>query len=188
MHSSHTRRSIPAGSVWAPLPARSPDVVNRCEVAASADPTTTVPPVTDLAAHVAGFIAAEGHFGANRTATRFRLAVGLAAADRGSCQLLLELFRVGTITETTRRQAHHDDVVSWQVQALPQLVDVVVPFMDHHLPPCHKREQYIIWRTLLLQYWEHGARRVHPCSVDGCTASSRCKRLCRHHDYLAFGR
>lgn len=147
-----------------------------------------MPPVTDLAAHVGGFIAAEGHFGANPTATRFRLAVGLAAADRSSCELLLEVFGVGTITETHRRQAHYDDVVSWQVQALPELVDVVVPFMDHHLPPSHKREQYVTWRALLLGYWQHGARRLRACELDGCLAPSRCKGLCRHHYYLAFGR
>jgi hypothetical protein len=38
-------------------------------------------------------------------------------------------------------------------------VEVVVPFMDEHLPPSHKRGQYLAWRAELVDYWEHRARR-----------------------------
>ena len=145
-------------------------------------------PGTDIAAYVAGFVAAEGYFGMDRTGTRFRLAIGLGAVDEGSCRLLLELFGVGTVTRSPRRRAHYDDEVTWQVQALPALVGVVVPFMDAHLPPSHKQMQYIAWRAPLLEYWHHRARRVRPCGRAGCPAPSRCKGLCRRHYYLEFGR
>lgn len=144
-------------------------------------------PATDLAAHAAGFIAAEGHFGANVTSTRFRLAVGVAASDACSVQSLHVLLGVGTVCTSPRRKPHYDDEVSWQVQSLRELVEVVVPFMDEHLPPCHKREQYEVWRAALLEYWEHGMRRRRPCRRDGCEEPSRCKGLCRRHYYAAYG-
>jgi hypothetical protein len=147
-----------------------------------------VPPATDLAAYAAGFVAAEGHFGASASGTRFRVAVGLAATDAGSCSLLHDLFGVGTITHARRRKDHYDDEVSWQVQSVRDLVAVVVPFMDEHLPPSHKREQYEVWRGALLEYWEHGMRRLRPCDRQGCDEPSRCKGLCRRHYYAAFGR
>ncbi|MEX2659689.1 MAG: hypothetical protein WD232_08325 [Acidimicrobiales bacterium] len=131
---------------------------------------------------------AEGHFGVSETGVRFRLAVGLAATDAMSCHLLSDLLGVGTITRSTRRKLHYDDEVSWQVQSVRDLVEVVVPFMDEHLPPSHKRDQYLAWRAALLEYWEHGMRRRRPCRRDGCEEPSRCKGLCRRHYYAAYGR
>ncbi len=71
--------------------------------------------------------------------------------------------------------------MSFQVQALPGLVDVVVPFIDAHLPASYKRVQYLAWRDELLDYWDRDARRVRPCAVPGCGEPRRIKGLCRHH-------
>jgi hypothetical protein len=146
-----------------------------------------VPPATDLAAFLAGFVTAEGTFGfvAPRT---FRFAISLGACDSEACDLLQEYFDVGTIHVFRRRRLHYDDEVTFQVRKLRDLVEVVVPFMDEHLPPSHKREQYLAWRGLLLDYWEHRARRRRPCRVDGCLEPSRAKGLCRRHYFAEYGR
>lgn len=141
-----------------------------------------------LAAHTAGFVAAEGYFGVDGSGRRFRLAVALGAVDANACYGLRDLFGVGTVSHHPRRRPHFDDEVCWQVQRLRDLVEVVVPFMDEHLPPSHKRRQYEVWRAHLLAYWDDGARRRRPCSHEGCDALSRAMGLCRHHYYLAHKR
>jgi hypothetical protein len=39
------------------------------------------------------------------------------------------------------------------------LVGIVAPFMDAHLPASYKRSQYLAWRAELLDAWEHRSRR-----------------------------
>jgi hypothetical protein len=53
--------------------------------------------------------------------------------------------------------------------------------MDEHLPASYKRVQYLDWRARLFEYWEHDAKRVRPCSVEGCDAPRRAHGYCRHH-------
>ncbi len=163
------------------------DAIVRFAAVDSADPTTTVPPVTELAAYLGGFTAAEGCFVCTDDGTRFSFAVGLGATDIVSCQLLSIYFGVGRIQRSPRRSEHQDDEVCFAVRSLRELVEVVVPFMDEHLPPSYKRTQYEAWRTRLLDYWEHDAKRVRPCSVEGCERPRRAKGLCRSHYYAAFG-
>jgi hypothetical protein len=67
-------------------------------------------------------------------------------------------------------------------------VEVIVPFMDQHLPPSHKREQYLAWRAQLLDYWDNHARRRRPCTIDGCDRPQRAKGLCRHHYFVEYRR
>jgi hypothetical protein len=119
-----------------------------------------VPPDTDrLAAFVAGFVAAEGTF--VRSGRRFTFAVGLGARDRQSCEMLHAFFRCGSITDAPRRQPHYDDEVTFLIQSLRDHVRVTIPFMDEHLPPSHKRTQYLRWRSQLLDYrWTRSRRGV----------------------------
>ena len=70
------------------------------------------------------------------------------------------------------------------IQSLRQLIEIVVPFMDEHLPPSYKRQQYLAWKARLLDYWEHRAKRVRPCTVEGCDEPRRAHGLCRHHLYV----
>lgn len=88
---------------------------------------------------------------------------------------------VGHIYDSPRREAHHDDQSTFMILSLRQLINVVVPFMDEHLPPSYKRRQYLEWRARLFDYWEHKAKRVRPCTVDGCEDPRRAHGLCRHH-------
>jgi hypothetical protein len=141
------------------------------------------------AGFVAGFVAAEGSFIRTHAGTRprFGFAVALGATDAAACELLQEFFGVGHVRWYARRKEHYDDEVQFTVGALVDLVNVVVPFMDVHLPPCHKRTQYEKWRRDLLEYWDIRARRRRPCTVEGCDTLSRAKGLCRHHYYKAHG-
>lgn len=144
-------------------------------------------PAGDLTAFLAGFVAADGCFTRNGS-TRFVFSIGLGADDSAYCHRLPAILGVGLVRTYPRRQPHHQDQVTFRVSALPDLVEVVVPFMDEHLPPSHKREQFLAWRAELLEYWETKARRPKPCIVEGCTEVRRAKCLCRRHYYERYGR
>jgi hypothetical protein len=154
----------------------------------SAAAITTVQRDTEaVAAFLAGFVAAEGCFSRSGNGRRFTFEVGLGRADRGMCEQFHAWLRVGHIYDGRRRMPHHDDSSTFMVQSLRELVGVIVPFMDAHLPPSYKQEQYGQWREQLLYYWEHHARRVRRCSVEGCAAPQRAHGLCRAHLYIQYG-
>lgn len=119
------------------------------------------PATEPLAAWIGGFVAAEGCFvrGVLPTKERFTFQVGLGAADTPTCELLRAFFGVGRIVTYSRRRPHYDDEVAFVVTRQCDLIEVVVPFMDEHLPPSHKQIQYEAWRSDLLDYWDHHARR-----------------------------
>jgi hypothetical protein len=138
------------------------------------------------AAFIAGFVVGEGSF--IQSGRRFRFAVQLGAIDSSSCEALRTFFNVGRVYWSPRRKPHHDDVSTYTVQALPELLNVIVPFMDEHLPASFKREQYSEWRGALVDYWENRAKRRRPCTVEGCDIPQRGRGLCRRHYFLAgFG-
>ena len=111
------------------------------------------------AAFLGGFVAGEGYFGAYRHgAPWFVFSVGLGEADAGMCEALRDTRGVGRLVRSARRRPHYDDEVTFVVRRLRDLVEVIVPFMDEHLPPSHKRTQYLAWREALVDYWEHDAR------------------------------
>lgn len=144
-------------------------------------------PATETACFLGGFVAAEGCFTRAKDSGRFVFSVSLGAVDTTTSALLAEFLGAGYLTRSTRRRSHYDDEVSFQVRRLADLVGVVVPFMDAHLPASYKRVQYERWRSDLLEYWEHGARRRRPCGVDGCEEPRRAHGLCRRHLYQARG-
>ena len=135
---------------------------------------------------LAGFVAAEGCFSGLADGSRFVFEVGLGASDRAMCEALRDFLGVGHIYDHPRRRLHHDDQSTLMVQSLRELLYIVVPFMDAHLPPSYKREQYLAWRARLLDYWEHKAKRIRPCNVDGCDEPRRAHGLCRHHLYVQY--
>jgi hypothetical protein len=147
-----------------------------------------VKPATDAAAgFAAGFIVAEGTFLSNMRYGTFACAVALGASDTDSVELLCEYFGVGYVRWFARRKAHYDDEVRWTVRALRDLIEVVVPFMDAHLPVSHKRVQYLAWRAALFDHWEHRARRQRTCSAPGCDEPHRAHGWCRSHLYAERG-
>ena len=97
------------------------------------------------------------------------------------CQLVRDFLAVGSIVHSPRRKPHYDDEVQFTVQATRDLVDVVVPFMDAHLPESYKRAQYLEWRAALLDYWEHRFRRRKRCMVEDCDALAKAYGYCRKH-------
>jgi hypothetical protein len=145
------------------------------------------PDIESPANFVAGFVAAEGTFTRSGDTPKFSFAIGLRAADAGVCHELRRFFSVGHLHFSPRRKPHYDDEVSFHVRSFPDLLGVVLPFMDEHLPPSYKREQYLAWRERLLDYWEHRAKRVRHCMVDGCDSPRRAHGLCRRHLYSRLG-
>lgn len=145
---------------------------------------TTVTPAGDVAAFLGGFIAAEGTFVHCRD--HFAFAVGLGANDATSCETLAAWFGIGRLQRSPRRQPHYDDEVTFRVDRLGDLIEVIVPFMDEHLPASHKRRQYEEWRAKLLDYWDNSAKRRRPCKIEGCGSPQRARGLCRHHYYELY--
>jgi hypothetical protein len=116
-----------------------------------------VQPDTDsLATFLVGFVAAEGCFSGTPRGNRFILEVGLGASDREMCEALRCFLGIGHVYDSPRRKPHYDDEFAFHVMALRELIEVVVPFMDAHLPPSYKREQYLAWRERLLDYGNIG--------------------------------
>jgi hypothetical protein len=140
----------------------------------------------DRAAFLAGFVAAEGTFIESGTPPKYRFAVGLGRIDRGMCDGFREFLGRGSIFDSPRRRPHYDDESTFVVQSIRQHLDTTIPFMDAHLPPSHKRKQYLEWRARLLEYWEHKAKRVRPCTVEGCDGPRRAHGVCRHHLYELY--
>lgn len=149
-------------------------------------PTTTRRRGGDLAAFLGGFFAGEGYLRAGEHG--FDCTVALGASDAGMCELLRDFLGVGRVRRYARRKAHYDDEAIWVVRSLPELVEVIVPFLDEHLPPSYKREQYLVWRAELMAYWDERARRRRPCTAAGCDEPRRARGLCRRHYYAAYGR
>jgi hypothetical protein len=117
---------------------------------------TTDLPATEGADFLGGFVAAEGCF--THSGRRFRFAVQLAAVDGGICAAFAALFGCGWVRQYRRRRPHYDDEVVFAVQSKRDLGDVVLPFMDAHLPASYKRSQYLAWRAELLDAWERRSR------------------------------
>lgn len=134
-----------------------------------------------------GFVAAEGCFSRSGE-RRFRFSIAVAASDSGMCRVARDLLQAGSIYRQPRRRPSYEDESIFVVQSLRELATRVVPFMDEHLPPSHKRDQYLVWREALLDYWKHTARRSRLCSVRGCSRRMRAKGLCRHHYFRRYAR
>jgi hypothetical protein len=166
----------------------SPAANARCVAVDCAVTITTLSPATELeAAFWGGFVAAEGCF-TGAGGRMFQFAVELGASDQGACHRLRSVLGIGRLVESPKRQARYDDEVAYIVNRTADLLDVIVPFMDEHLPDSYKRTQYLAWRARLLKYWEHDMRRCRPCTVEGCTGPQRAKGLCRHHYYQEYRR
>jgi len=154
----------------------------------SAARTTTNSPGTEVADFLCGFVAAEGHFGHAAGSNAFSLVVQLGSTDAASCALLADALGIGRVQTYARRKNHYQDEVHYVVRRLRDLVEVIVPLMDEHLPPSRKRRQYLAWRDELLRYWRDDRRQVRSCTRAGCERPRRAKGLCRRHYYAAFGR
>lgn len=144
-------------------------------------------PATELAAFLGGFAAAEGTFTRSGSPPKFSFAVQLGGIDSEMCTLFRDYLGAGSVYRYGRRKAHHDDVAVFAIRGLRDHLEVTVPFMDEHLPTSFKRTQYLVWRADLLDYWEHRAKRVRPCTVEGCESPRRAHRLCRRHLYEQRG-
>jgi hypothetical protein len=152
----------------------------------SVAPTTTKPPATDVAGYVGGFVAAEGTF--TRTNRNHTFRVSLGEVDAVSCELLRAFFGVGHVYHYARRREHYDDEVVFQVRRTQDLVNVIIPFMDEHLPASYKRQQYGAWRAEVIDFWDYQMKRRRNCTIDGCGRPQKGRGVCRIHYYALYGK
>lgn len=97
-------------------------------------------------AWIAGFVAGDGTFTSSGRPRTFTFAVTLGYSDFATCQRMRDFFQVGTVHVYRKRKDHYQDEVRYQVRAMRDLINVIVPFMDEHLPPSYKRNQYLEWK------------------------------------------
>src|SRR3954466_10985679 len=99
---------------------------------------------------VAGFVVAEGCFVRTGTPPRHAFTVGLGDSDSALCFELQRFFGAGNVYRYPPRRAGHEGTATFTVQRRADLVDVIVPFFDHFLPPTRKLDQFLAWRESLL--------------------------------------
>lgn len=119
-----------------------------------ADPTITRSPATEACAFIGGFVAAEGCFTRGTAPRDFRFVIGVGAEDEPLLRWIRGVLGVGRVNKYARRKAHYDDEATFTVAAAADIITVIVPFMDRWLPQSYKREQYLAWRSQLLE--QHG--------------------------------
>jgi LAGLIDADG endonuclease len=146
-----------------------------------------VSPATEIGEFIGGFVAGEGTFGMTVAPPKFTFSVQLGGIDEKVCDELWAFFGVGHVHRYGRRKAHYDDEVHFTVRKVKDLVGVVVPFMDEHLPPSYKRQQYEAWRTKLVDHWQHHAKRRRTCTLPGCDRIQKGRGVCRRHYYQLYG-
>ena len=132
-----------------------------------------------MAGFIGGFVAAEGSFVRVGEPPTFRFSVGLGAVDTISCHQLHDFLGCGRVHCSPRRKPHYDDEVIFVISAMGDHLAATIPFMDAHLPSSYKRQQYLRWRDEVLDYWQHRARRRHPCTIEGCELPVKADGLCR---------
>src|SRR6478672_1394313 len=111
MRSSTTRRLTRASTARGRAHVPNPAATSLCAGAACVAATTTVQPATEhVAGFIGGFVAAEGCFTGHGD-RRFRFSVGLGAVDDGMCELMHDVFSVGSLVRSPRRKPHYDDEV-----------------------------------------------------------------------------
>jgi hypothetical protein len=116
------------------------------------------------------------------------MAIAVGAVDASMCEMAQNVLGVGHIRSYTRRHPHFDDETVFAVQSVRDLVAVVVPFLDAHMPPCKKRDQYLVWRHKLIRFWNNDMKRRRPCTEDGCDKPQRGRGVCRRHYYVRYGK
>jgi hypothetical protein len=129
-------------------------------------------------------VAGEGTF--TGTKRKHTFAVMLGEIDAESCELLRMFFGVGHVYHYPRRKPHYDDFVLFQVCKTSDLVNVIIPFMDEHLPVSFKRQQFEVWRAKVLDFWENEMKRRRPCTIEDCEQPQRGRGVCRAHYYELY--
>lgn len=155
-------------------------------------------PVTDWS--LGGFVAGEGSFGVTRKLppftdgsprSRFVFTIEVAARDRALLERLQLRLGVGSVADLPARRAGWLSTSRLVVNSLRAHRRAVIPFMDAHLLPGHKRRQFELWVHAMDTYELHHPSRwgngPSTCCVDGCERPVRGRGLCRSHYYRETG-
>ncbi len=155
-------------------------------------------PVSDWS--LAGFVAGEGSFMVTKQQPgfadgdprlRFVFAVCVAERDRDLLERLQRRLGFGSICLQRSRRLRWQPTTTLTVNSRRAHRLSVIPFMDRHLLPSAKRDQFDQWVAAMDAYdSEHPTRwgmGPSTCRIDGCEKPVRGRGLCRSHYYRATG-
>ena len=149
---------------------------------------------------LAGFVAGEGYFTVTRQLPphrngdprlRFVFGIQVAERDRPLLEQLRAAIGCGSVTDRQPRREAWQPTSALTVSSRLSHRTKVIPFMDRHLLPGHKRHQFELWVAAMDAY-----ELIHPsrwgrgpsaCKVDGCDRPVRGRGLCRSHYHLETG-
>lgn len=101
-----------------------------------------------------GLIAGEGSFSHTGNVAEYpRLSVMVHERDRAMLEHLLTLFG-GSITGPYASVT--GSFITWNISS--HGLCSIVPIIEEHMPPCHKREQFLIWRERHRAYLDNPPR------------------------------
>jgi hypothetical protein len=103
---------------------------------------------------ICGFTAGEGSFiQARDKRHRFKFKIELADDDEEILKDIHNFFGIGILYKRGPRKIKWKGSVTYCVQDIPSLINVIVPFFDKYgLFSSRKQQQYLVWRKDLFQY------------------------------------
>jgi hypothetical protein len=122
---------------------------------------------------------------------RFVFDVTMASWDRPILVALRTVLGSGSLNDRPARRAHWQPTSTLRVTSRLAHRRATIPFFDRYLLPCHKRDQFDLWRAALASY-----DAIHPsrwgngpsvCSEPDCDGVVRGRGHCRRHYYRATG-
>ena len=150
---------------------------------------------------VAGFVAGEGCFTRSPSGktfpdgspgVKFVFTIQVAAHDRGLLEAVRAAIGSGSISaDRPPARPGWQPTVRFDVRSHRAHRRHTIPFMEAHLLPSHKRQQFEAWRDDLAAYegahptrWGEGPSS---CSILGCERPVRGRGLCRSHYHQVTG-
>lgn len=149
---------------------------------------------------LAGFVAGEGYFSVTRKKPphrngdprlRFVFGVQVARRDLQLLEQLMDTLGCGSIAHRAPARPGRQPTSTLSVSSFLSHRSRVIPFMQRHLPPSHKRHQFELWVQAMDAYelahpsrWGKGPST---CRVAGCEKPVRGRGLCRSHYHRETG-
>lgn len=84
-----------------------------------------------------------------------------AATSRSALELLREYFGCGTVMEQTRHDDHRSALLRYSVKRRSDLIDVIIPFFEHHPLRTAKRADFELFARIISMMRNETHLEVH---------------------------